>query len=128
MWPEIHRKDWWGYIHTLSKSEEWGKIEENKSIAENIINCCAWVETNMLTHIQKKNDISKEFWKRIKWMRKRTMRGRRNQKWSSDGWTTNSPSMAECFSATSWANWIITCSSLVPTASRSWRKWNRKIN
>jgi len=29
--------------------------------------------------------------------------------------------MAECFSATSCANWIITCSSFVPTARRSLR-------
>lgn len=37
--------------------------------------------------------------------------------------------MAACFSATSWASWVITCSSLVPTASKSWKKckpelWN----
>jgi len=45
---------------------------------------------------------------------------------SSDGWTTNSPCMAECFSATSCANWIITCSSFVPTASSSWRMQTRR--
>lgn len=76
---------------------------------------------NQLTHIQKKNAISKAFWKRMKWIKNRTISGRLNQKCSSDGLTTKSPSMATCFSATSRANWVITCSSLVPTASRSWK-------
>lgn len=74
-----------------------------------------------LTHIQKKKAISKAFWKRMKWIKKRTMPGRLNQKCSSDGLTISSPCMATCFSATSWANWVITCSNLVPTARRSWK-------
>uniref|UniRef100_A0A0A9BVK0 Uncharacterized protein n=1 Tax=Arundo donax TaxID=35708 RepID=A0A0A9BVK0_ARUDO len=37
----------------------------------------------------------------MKWIRCRTILGRPNQKCSSDGFTTKSPSIAMCFSATS---------------------------
>lgn len=89
----------------------------------NIIGRQSFIITNILTHIQKKNAISKEFWNRIIWISKSTSLGLLNQKCSSEGLTTNSPSTATCFSATSWANWIITCSNLVPTASRSYIKY-----
>lgn len=72
-----------------------------------------------LTNIQKKYAISKAFWNRMKWIKKMTICGLWNQKRWSDGVTTKSPSMAECFSATSWANWVIICSNFVPMASRS---------
>lgn len=80
------------------------------------------ISEDNLTQIQKKTAISKEFWNRMTWMSKRTRRGLLNQKWWSEGLTTKSPSMATCLSATSWAIWLITCSSLVPTASRSWKQ------
>lgn len=82
---------------------------------------------NQLTHIQKKNAISKAFWKRMKWIKMRTISGWPNQKCSSDGLTTSSPSIATCFSATSWANCLMTCSSLVPTASRSYKKETERL-
>lgn len=82
----------------------------------------SWNVSLILTQIQKKNASSKEFWKRMTWIRISTIWGLWNQKWSSEGLTTNSPSIATCFSATSWANWVITCSSLVPTATRSWNQ------
>lgn len=71
------------------------------------------------THIQKNDAISRAFWKRIKWIKKSTIRGRWNQKSLSEGLITKSPSTADCFSATSLANWVMTCANLVPTASRS---------
>lgn len=72
-----------------------------------------------VTNIKKKKASSNEFWNRMMWMSKSMIFGLWNQKWSSEGWTTMSPSTATCFSATSWANWFITCSSFVPTASNS---------
>ena len=82
------------------------------------------VRTVSFTHIQAKNAISKEFWNRMMWIRLRMSRGLLNQKWLSEGWTTNSPSTTICLSATSWANCVIICSNLVPTASKSCQKEN----
>lgn len=81
-----------------------------------------FTRSQVYTHIQAKKASSKEFWKRMMWMRRRMRRGLLNQKWLSEGWTTNSPSTTICLSATSWANCVIICSNLVPTASKSCQK------
>lgn len=84
-----------------------------------MVTALAMGEFIFVTNMKKKKASSNEFWNRMMWMRIRMILGLWNQKWSSEGWTTKSPSMATCFSATSLANWLITCSSFVPTASKS---------
>lgn len=80
----------------------------------------SFIMVRALTKIKKMNANSNEFWKRMKWIKKRTSRGLLNQNRSSDGRTTKSPSTAMCFSATSWAKSVMICSSFIPTASKSW--------
>lgn len=77
------------------------------------------LRVRVLTKIKNMKANSNEFWKRMKWIKKRTSRGLLNQNKSSDGRTTKSPSTATCFSATSWAKSVMICSNFVPTASKS---------
>ena len=58
------------------------------------------------------------------WIKRRTSLGRPNQKCSSEGDTTRSPSIAVCFWATSRANSVIICSILLPTTSSTCKEEN----
>ena len=72
-----------------------------RSLLERHVSSFRSIMIRVLTKIKKMNANSNEFWKRMKWIKKRTSRGLLNQNRSSDGRTTKSPSTAMCFSATS---------------------------
>lgn len=78
-----------------------------------------WIRLCLHTQIQTTKAISNEFWNKMKWIKLRTMAGRWNQKYSSEGFTRPASCPCLLFGSTSWAKRVIMCSNLAPTRSRS---------